>query len=152
MSGPYKFIKSFFKPATKPLVKLFIFGAYFRARGRSNKTIEEELVRFPYQRKKALQPPYFTPVDLSKKHDRDIFPALTDVGLCNVYNGDAMASTYSNSAKNSELVNLLDPRESFKPRMITGTGKVSERTFWLNVADREVNTHFSLFQYQDEQL
>ncbi len=147
ISGPFKLVRSIFKPSTESLVKLLMFGAFSRVRS-SNVTddqiLKEELARFPYQRKKTFSHPYFTPVDLALKHDKDIFPALTDVGLCNVYNGETMASTYSSTKKHTEFIKLLDPRESFKPKMITGTGKISERTFWLNVADRNVD-QYNLF-------
>ncbi len=92
-----------------------------------------------------MQDPYISPVDLSGVHNADFYPGLTDAGICHVYNGDTVASTFKEQQKTKELAAALDPRPSHKPLMITGTGKISERSFWLNVADRNVNKYgFSL--------
>ena len=102
--------------------------------------------------------PLFPPLDLSGRHNEAIYPAMTDSGICHVYNGNAMRSTYvARRADTPNSGSLFDldkrcvvmftllimslrlrafRRQEFAPKKIKGTGKVSEKTFWLNVADR----------------
>ena len=41
-----------------------------------------------------LKAPTLTPLDLSGRHNEAIYPAMTDEGICHVYNGNAMGLTY----------------------------------------------------------
>ena len=77
-------------------------------------------------------------MDLSLKHDSDIFASLTDAGVCHVYNGNPVAATFKTVGKTGSLKRAIDPRSAseFEPKQITGTGKNAERTFWLNIADK----------------
>ncbi len=75
-------------------------------------------------------------MDISGQYDDLFFPALTDDGVCEVYNGDSIRSTYAGGFKADQLANVLDSRASVQPFKIDGTGKVSRKSFWLNVADR----------------
>ncbi len=85
------------------------------------------------------QEPYIAPVDLSKEHD-EFYAALTDSGHCNVYNGNSLLGTFKagdNDATIKEFASSYDGRKhKFKPLKITGTGKITQVSFWLNVADR----------------
>ncbi len=127
---------------TEGLLKLLMYGAYVRAKRMANANmpvksiVKGDLRGYPYKRKANVTMPYFTPMDLSYTHNKDFFPALTDSGLCQVYNGDAMGVTYSPRNKTKELASMLDPRTEFVPKMITGTGKISERTFWIPIGER----------------
>ena len=75
-------------------------------------------------------------MDLSGKHESLINPALTDMGLCSVYNGNALRNTFKRTERTKLLGDTLDVRRSFEPEMIKGTGRIAEHTFWLNLADR----------------
>ena len=63
-------------------------------------------------------------------------PAITDSGLCHVYNGAPMLSTYGESARMDELSSALDRRRSSRADKINGTGTGHRKTFWLNIGDR----------------
>ncbi len=64
-------------------------------------------------------------------------PSVTDAGICHVYNGNSMNSTFAPSERTTAFQEALDPRtETVIPAMINGTGKIYEVTFWLNIADR----------------
>ena len=109
---------------------------------------EKELDLYPYSRKKTYIEPYFAPIDHSlDPHDPFVRPykstnfkaALTDAGICQVYNGDSLHSSYAASARTQELQNSLDPRlESIEPNMINGTGKISQITMWLDAGKKDI--------------
>ncbi len=84
-----------------------------------------------------MQEPYFSKLDFLG-HNTDFHPAMTDVGVCDVFNGDAIKSTFKPSTRTDTLSRLLDPRErgSVKPKTINGSGTTFELKFLLNVADR----------------
>ena len=55
-----------------------------------------------------LQSPYFTPAELSGNED-EFFPALTDNGICHVYNGNSLRNTYKIGGRRiAELSRLFD--------------------------------------------
>ncbi len=129
------------------IAKLLMFGAYVRAQvemnsGSRNLTVrslvETELAKFNYTRKAAFKEPYFSPVDLSHEHDYDFYPALTDSGVCNVYNGQSLRGTYKpEMGRTGNFAATMDPRMALKEaKKINGTGKIAEMSFWLNVADK----------------
>ena len=62
--------------------------------------------------------------------------APTDVGLCQVYNGNTMKSTFSETVRIQELLSALDQRDSYVPKVINGSGKIYQKTFWLDIGDR----------------
>ena len=82
---------------------------------------------------------------MSGAHDNDLFPVLTDYGVCQVYNARPMRDTFKESTRMSELSRYLDPRpeNTFVPKMVNGTGKIFEKTFWINVADRYILPNIS---------
>ena len=62
--------------------------------------------------------------------------AVTDSGLCQVMNGNTMTSTYKPTIRMEELGAALDSRDNVKPRPISGSGKLHQITFWLDIGDR----------------
>ena len=126
------------------LAKLLMYDNFVRARALAeSKTIkevlEQELDLYPYSRKEIFQEPYFAPVDLSLENT-DFKPALTDAGICQVYNGDSLLSSFTTSTRIDELQYSLDPRpELIKPHMINGTGKISQITMWLDAGNKYLN-------------
>ena len=68
--------------------------------------------------------------------DTEFVMAPTDVGLCQVYNGGTMKSTFSSTNRIEELSSALDQRESYEPKYINGSGKIYRKTFWLDIGDR----------------
>ena len=132
---PYKF--------TIPgLSKLLMYGNFLKARSSAeSKTIadlvNEELSLYNYTRKPEFHEPYFTPVDLGNEHSPDFKTAITDVGLCQVLNGDSLYSTFKESPRTKQLQHSFDPSKSdFEPKLINGTGKLFETTMWLNAANK----------------
>ncbi len=82
-------------------------------------------------------------MDLSGKHDADFIAAVTDSGVCDVYNGNAMANTYTPSPRMDELDRSLDARpsgHSTQPKKISSTGQTGQKVFWLNVADNSLRS------------
>ena len=64
---------------------------------------------------------------------------MTDTGVCQVYNGNSLTSTYEHSDRIRDLQYSFDPRtgdEQYDPIMIDGTGKISQMTFWLDAQDK----------------
>ena len=123
------------------LAKLFAYGNFVRARLEQNgmsmeSILEMELKKYNYTRKIAFQKPYFSPVDLSGVHEGDFHAALTDSGVCMVYNGNTMEGTYKSSTKVKELSDAFDKRDTIDPKKIEGTGRIFEKVFWLNLQDR----------------
>ena len=126
---------------TDGLAKLFAFGSYVRARMEENGTSMEsimgvELERYKYTRKEVFQEPYFSPLDMSGAHEGEFQAALTDSGMCMVYNGNALRGTYSPSKRVDELSEAFDRRDASQSKMIEGTGRIFEKVFWINVQDR----------------
>ena len=57
-----------------------------------------------------------------------------------MYNGNNLHSSYKDSSRIRELSHSLDPRTGlFLPKMINGTGKIYQKTLWLNAADRSLD-------------
>ena len=65
--------------------------------------------------------------------------APTDVGLCKVYNGNSMKSTFADTKRMEDLRSSFDQRETFTPREVNGSGKIFQKTFWLDIGDRYSN-------------
>ena len=131
---------------TKGLAKLFSYGNFVKARLEQSGTslesiLERELGKYPYMRKKVFQQPYFSPADLSGDHEGEFHAALTDSGVCMVYNGNTIEGTYRSSTKVKELSDAFDNRKTTDPKKIVGTGKTFEKVFWLNLQDRYNKTH-----------
>ena len=129
---------------TEGLAKLFAFGNFVRARQEQSRKsmesiLEMELKRYPYTRKKAFQKPYISPVDFSGTHEGEFHAALTDSGICMVYNGNTLEGTYSSSKKVKELSEAFDKRDTIEPKKIDGSGRIFEKVFWLNLEDRYVD-------------
>ena len=67
--------------------------------------------------------------------------ALTDNGVCKVYNGASLGNAFaiSDGNKVQELSNAFDRRrdkgEAYVDK-INGTGQTYEKVLWLNLADR----------------
>ena len=136
-SNPH-YIENF---TTEGLAKLFAYGNFVKARMEQSGTslesiLEIELKKYNYTRKTAFQKPYFSPVDLSGVHEQDFHAALTDSGVCMVYNGNTMHGTYKSSTKVKELSDAFDKRDTIDPKKIEGTGRIFEKVFWLNLQDR----------------
>ena len=123
------------------LTKLLMYDNFVRARALAeSKTVEEVVVQeldlYPYLRKKIFQVPYLAPVDLTLQN-AGFKPALTDAGICQVYNGDSLLSSFTSSKRVDELHYSIDPRpEIIKPLMINGTGKISQITMWLDASNK----------------
>ena len=118
-----------------------MYGNFVKARAvAESRTVREivegELDLYPYSKKKIFHEPYFSPVDLSLENT-NFNPALTDAGICQVYNGDSLLSSFATSPRIHDLQFSLDPRpNSIKPHMIDGTGKISQMTMWLDAGNK----------------
>ena len=139
------------------LAKLFRFADYVRAKSEQGRTVRnivvDELDNYPYptvdsfrvripliyvtptkiQQMILDKEPYISPVDLS--FESSFHAAVTDRGVCQVFNGAAFADTYSSNAKNTNLRLAFDGRRSFTPELIHGTGPSFAKIFWLDVED-----------------
>ena len=62
--------------------------------------------------------------------------ALTDAGLCQVLNGNTMMSTFKHTIRIEELWTAFDKRNAVEPMNIIGSGKMYQKTFWLDIGDR----------------
>ena len=47
-----------------------------------------------------------------------------------------MKSSFTSSQRIEELSKALDNRDAFKPEKIKGSGKIYEKTFWIDIGDR----------------
>ena len=123
------------------LSKLFMYGTYVKARAEAESiavrdVVKGELDNYPYSRKAKFVDPHFTPPDIYNPNV-DFKPAITDAGICHVLNGESLQSTVRGSSRNSQLMYSMDPRKTgIKPKMIDGTGKLSQMTFWLDARNK----------------
>ena len=63
--------------------------------------------------------------------------ALTDKGICQVFNGNSMSATYSSAEKSDRFKELLDARAGEEmPEMIQGAGILFRKIFWLDIGER----------------
>ena len=62
--------------------------------------------------------------------------APTDVGLCQVYNGNTMTSTFSETGRIKALSSALDKRDTYPPKFINGSGKNYQKAFWLDIGEK----------------
>ena len=85
----------------------------------------------------SQQEPYLRSLDLETDNS-EFYLAPTDVGLCQVYNGNSMMSTFAKTDRIEELSSALDQRESYDPKFINGSGKIYQKVFWLDIGDRYV--------------
>ena len=137
------------------LSKLLMYGNYIRSRGAENEmtaAIKEELDLYPYTQKKEFKKPYFGPVDLDNKNI-DFNPSITEAGICQVYNGDSIQSVFKDSSRVTELKDAFDLRSTeIVPNMINGSGKISQKTFWLDVSDKYMASMNSFKKYKGSLL
>ena len=151
LTGFYSGTKATDELSIPGLAKLLMYGNFAQARVvAESKTVREivegELDMYPYSRKKNFHEPYFTPIDLSLENT-DFKPALTDAGICQVYNGDSLDSSFASSTRNDELRFSLDPRQgSSKPKKINGTGKISQITMWLDARNKYQGSEVDSFE------
>ena len=84
------------------------------------------------------QEAYTVSFELDKAHsDDDEFNiGVTDAGLCYINNGEDMRSTFAETTRMTELWESLDKRQSISPQYIKGSGRIYEKTFWLDIGDR----------------
>ena len=82
-----------------------------------------------------FQVPHFSHLDLSNMYEFQ--PALTDGGICHVYDGNTLDATYFPQDRVFNFHKYFDPRVgAIKPQNITGTGQLYRKVFWLDVAER----------------
>ena len=63
--------------------------------------------------------------------------ALTDKGICQVFNGNSMSATYSSGEKSDIFKDNLDARTGEEmPEMIQGAGLLFRKSFWLDIGER----------------
>ena len=115
--------------------------------------VEEEIQKYnKYTRKPKLQKPHFSVPNLSalrypagKEEEYkkavadeigDFYPALTDKGMCMVWNGETMSQTYKESDRVKDLTDSLDSRDSVIEKKIQGTGTRFRKTMWLDLGGR----------------
>ena len=123
------------------LSKLLMYGNYIRSRGaQKSNSIKEELDLYPYTKKVEFKEPYFAPVDLQRNLEDsniDFSPSITEAGVCQVYNGDSMHSLFKETPRMDELKSVIDMRNTeINPQQITGSGKISQMTFWLDASNK----------------
>ena len=68
--------------------------------------------------------------------DSEFNIGVTDAGLCHILNGEDMRSTFAGTERMKELWESLDKRQSIRVKSIKGSGKIFEKTFWLDIGDR----------------
>ena len=73
--------------------------------------------------------------ELEKSHSEFNIGA-TDSGLCHILNGEDMRSTFAGTDRMKDLWESLDKRKSISAKYINGSGKIYEKTFWLDIGDR----------------
>lgn len=83
------------------------------------------------------QDPFHQQFELGDK-STNFHIAVTDNGLCQVMNGNSMTSTFKPTIRMEELWTALDNRDDIQPRSISGSGKLYQDTFWLDIGDRFV--------------
>ena len=135
------------------LSKLLMYGNYMRSRGaEKTKVIKEELDLYPYTKKDEFKEPYFAPVDLDYTNI-DFNPSVTEAGVCQVYNGDSMSSLFKETPRMNDLQNVIDLRKTeIVPQIINGTGKISQKTFWLDASNKYMASVNSLKKYKGSLL
>ena len=85
------------------------------------------------------QDTYTDSFELDKVHsdvDDEFNIGVTDSGLCYILNGEDMRSTFAETTRMAELWESLDERQSVRPKYIKGSGRIYEKTFWLDIGDR----------------
>ncbi len=88
-----------------------------------------------------FQEPYFSHVaveiDATEGAEKQFFPALTDKGICHVYNGQTVRSTFNSEAERiKQLSETFDKRDAWQPKQIVGTGRQHQVSWWINVKDK----------------
>ena len=143
---PYKF-------NIKGLSKLLMYGHYIKSR-RATETnlVKKELHLYPYIKKDEFKEPYFAPVDLGQK-SLDFNPSVTEGGVCQVYNGDSLHSLYKETGRMIDLHSMIDGRKTeIIPKKIHGTGKISQKTFWLDASNKYMASVNSFKKYKGSLL
>ena len=87
------------------------------------------------------QEPYPRSFDL-ENDTPEFHLAPTDVGLCQVYNGNTMMSTFAETDRIEGLSSALDQRDAYVPKFINGSGKIYQKIFWLDIGDRYKHNHY----------
>ena len=83
----------------------------------------------------GLQDAHFSNLDLNKEYEFNT--ALTDGGICHVYGGNSLESTFSEQDRITTFHKNIDPRVGpILPLKIEGTGQLFRKIFWLDVAER----------------
>ena len=143
---PYKF-------NTIGLSKLLMYGNYIGSRGaEKTNAIQEEIDLYPYTKKDKFKEPYFAPVDLDHTNI-DFNPSITEAGVCQVYNGDSMHSLFKKTPRMNDLENVIDVRNTeIIPQRINGTGKISQKTFWLDASNKYMASLNSFRKYKGSLL
>ena len=82
-----------------------------------------------------MQDAHFSNLDLNKEYE--FHTALTDGGICHVYGGNSLESTFSEQDRVTTFHKNIDPRVGpILPSKIEGTGQLFRKMFWLDVAER----------------
>ena len=97
----------------------------------------------------SLQKPHFSIPDLSALRypaghkgiypykSEHFHPAVTDKGMCMVWNGHTMSQTYKGTDRINDLTDSLDSRDDTeKIEKIQGTGTRFRKTMWLDLGSR----------------
>ena len=82
-----------------------------------------------------LQEPYLRSFEIDTNYP-EFHISLTDTGMCQVYNGNSMKSTFAPTKRTEMLWTSLDQRYLITPKTINGSGKVYQKTFWLDIGER----------------
>ena len=82
-----------------------------------------------------MQEPYLRSFEIETDSPK-FHLAVTDAGLCQVYNGNTMKSTFAATERTEALWAPLDARDEMAPKSINGSGKIYQKTFWLDIGDR----------------
>ena len=144
---PYIMYETFgFNYTTELLAKFLVYNEYVKARSaKESKTVEslvmEEVNKFKYKKKASFKEPQFSDLVLAKNRnaENDEFHlGLTDKGLCYVYNGDVMQSTYKETARTKELERLFETRKEANLTMISNSGKAGEKIFWFDAGAKDL--------------
>ena len=143
-----------FKYTEAGLAKLMLFSTFIRTQPESTMDfIAKELKKYPYTLKNKLQvqiieaissdyrilfspqEPYLRSFEV-ETDSPEFHLALTDSGMCQVYNGNSLKSTYNATERTEALWESVDTRGEIAPKWINGSGKIYQKTFWLDIGDR----------------
>ncbi len=82
------------------------------------------------------QAPYFSPLDIRGEYEDLFFPAVTDNGICDVFNGDSFGNTFRPTVGPTVFKSFLPNRGPITPMHFKTEGYERGMMFMFNIGDR----------------